>query len=143
MKAVRDLLGDVRKGCLKRGQFVLYICATLALLLMLGLLLTGLAASLAATLEAIVGKPPKWFFYALILPFLALVGFVWANLLAKRARDMGLPGWMTVVVLLILGQVSHYALPEFADRTIGLIVLAGLALIPSDTFRLASTHPSQ
>ncbi len=93
------------------------------------------------------------------LPVIILVGlfclvFLVAklNLLAKRIRDMGLPGWGLVLAITLVSAVLLYLMPYSTDPLTlgnqvngawnGLLLLA-LLLIPSGTFgsRAASPPP--
>lgn len=75
---------------------------------------------------------------------LALLGFgcllfvlAQLNLLAKRIRDMGLPGWSVLLVMALLSAALAYTLPAGSapldPDTQGLLILA-LLLIPSGLF---------
>ena len=57
-----------------------------------------------------------------------------ANILAKRIRDTGLPGWATVfIIMFVTGVISFLVSPDISNVLHTAIVLAFL-LIPSNTF---------
>ena len=83
------------------------------------------------------------------LPAMIIVGIVVAavffaslNLEAKRIRDMGLPGWWTllavwVLSVIIIALLSGFLDPELGNRVssiISAIAFLALVFIPGDTF---------
>jgi uncharacterized membrane protein YhaH (DUF805 family) len=91
---------------------------------------------------------------ALLGPLVLVFGCAKANLLAKRIRDMGLPGWRTLLVIAIaaagLGYAMHASGVPLREslpihRMIGGLLSLGLLLIPSGLFqpRPPAAHPSQ
>ncbi|WP_295387241.1 DUF805 domain-containing protein [uncultured Thiodictyon sp.] len=76
-----------------------------------------------------------------VLVLLGLCGLLFVlaqlNLLAKRIRDMGLPGWSVLLVIALLAAALRYTLPPgggpLDPETHGLLLLA-LLLIPSGLF---------
>ena len=111
----KTLFGDITDGRLRRLQFLGY--SLFLVLLMIGF---GLAVVMAIGAgEQLIGgdlqqaqdKLREWF----TLPFLIVLGlvlfvllFAHLNITAKRIRDIGLPGWWTVLGIAVLtGVVSH------------------------------------
>ena len=57
------------------------------------------------------------------------------NIIAKRARDIGLPGWITAIIIAgLVGMVSQYQ-QSTASGGLGFFILIVLALIPSNALR--------
>lgn len=64
-----------------------------------------------------------------------LFTFVNLNIMAKRARDIGLPGWLTAIVIAGLsGGASQVAGPSASGSVGGLLFLV-LTLLPSNIFK--------
>ena len=64
-----------------------------------------------------------------------LSAFAGLNLQAKRIRDIGLPGWWTVLGLAIAGGVLAYAVSEQAASGLHSLVMLVLLLVPGKTGR--------
>ncbi len=143
--------GDVTSGRLLRLPFVGYLILLQVIMIALGL---GVAASLGVA-ENLVGGDlqeaqtmlrekfgiPVMIGFAI---FFALFIFADLNLKAKRIRDIGLPGWWTLlaalVISIVIGMIVNIALGsnlETSKQVSGIIsAIAFLALlfIPSNTF---------
>jgi uncharacterized membrane protein YhaH (DUF805 family) len=135
------LFGDLASGRLKRLPYLGYTL----LLILAGTVFIFVLASTLGGFEDLYGgdfeQTRKAIRDRITLPALfafvtamVLMGFASFNLLAKRLRDTGLPGWksvlaMTVAALLLTIFVSQ----RFNDILQALISLA-LFVIPSDAF---------
>ncbi len=134
----RDYLGDVASGRLGRGRFILlWLISGIVLFLVLfaALLAFGLLGTAMARIGGDPGQP--LFIDMAPLPLLVamaviVLGYLFANLniVAKRARDIGLPGW-----LIAFGYALVYgATIQLGDQgtTIGagLLIAIVLALVP-------------
>lgn len=53
------------------------------------------------------------------------------NLMAKRIRDIGLPGWWTVLAIIVLGGVISSFVSEAFGSTFHLLVWLALLLVPT------------
>lgn len=141
--------GDVTSGRLQRLPFIGYI--VLLHVLFIVLVLAG-AASLGLA-ENLVGgdltQTQQMLAQKFGLPAMIIIGIVFAavffaslNLGAKRIRDMGLPGWWTLLALwllsvIIIALISGFLDPELGNRVssiISAIEFLALVLIPSNTF---------
>lgn len=141
--------GDVTSGRLQRLPFIGYI--VLLHVLFIVLVLAG-AASLGIA-ENLAGgdltQTQQMLSEKFGLPAMIIVGIVVAavffaslNLDAKRIRDMGLPGWWTllavwVLSVIIIALLTGFLDPELGNRVssiISAIALLALVFIPSDTF---------
>ena len=68
--------------------------------------------------------------------FFLAFAFANLNIIAKRARDTGLPGWITAIVVAgLAGSVSQFTDTAVTSGGIGVILIILLALIPTDQFR--------
>jgi uncharacterized membrane protein YhaH (DUF805 family) len=139
---VNALIGDVKTGRLMRLQYLGY--SLLLSLLMFGF---GLAIALAIGAgEHIIGGDlqqaqdklremftlPLMIVFAVIMPLFVFIGL---NMMAKRIRDIGLPGWWTMLVIIVLGGVVPVAVSSGAGSGFHSLVWIALLLIPTDTFK--------
>jgi uncharacterized membrane protein YhaH (DUF805 family) len=141
--------GDVTSGRLQRLPFIGYI--VLLHVLFIVLVLAG-AASLGIA-ENLVGgdltQTQQMLAEKFGLPAMIIVGIVVAavffaslNLEAKRIRDMGLPGWWTLLAVwifsvILIALLSGFLDPELGNRIssiISAIAFLALVFIPGDTF---------
>ena len=121
---LRELFADLAQGRLQRIPFVLYILAVVIALLPLTLLFATLTGSLAKA----SGINLKWLAY----PYVAVAAFVMGNLTAKRLRDIGLPGWATLVGLGLFGAAVDYFVSG-AEWVFGPMFWLTVFFVPSDT----------
>lgn len=140
----RDYFGALATGRIGRGRFVLLTVALVGLLLAAMIVLVtalGFASDIfsgdldaaSSRLAASVGVPAVVGLVAIGLG----VTFANANIVAKRARDMGLPGWPVAVVHLILSGGATQAGEGTAG--LGLVLFVLLALVPSGQFARRGT----
>ena len=142
---INVLFGDVKTGRLMRLQYLGY--SLLLSFLMLGF---GLAIVLAIGAgEHIIGGDlqqaqdklremftlPFMIVFAVVMPLFVFAGF---NLLSKRIRDIGLPGWWTLLVIVVLESVASYAVSNEVGSGLHSLVWIVLLLIPTDTFKGSS-----
>ena len=133
--------GDFSNGRLLRlpylGYIVLliilwigFIFATVAAIGAAEHILGGDLAEAQAVLTKSLGIP-----YMIILGLVLLALFVASfNMMAKRARDMGLPGWMFVIGFLIVIWLVSFYVSDNAGSGLSSIVGLALLLLPSNTF---------
>ncbi len=147
----KTYFGDVTSGYLQRLSFIGYIVLLYVLffaLMLAGAASLGLAENLIggdlqetqAMLQKKLGIP------VVITIAVSLFLFIFAtlNLKAKRIRDMGLPGWWTllavwiisVIILVIVNVVagSDPVLSKTISSAMSAIGVLALIFIPSDTF---------
>ena len=137
----RVLLGDVRDGRLQRLPYLGYWL--LLMLLMFGFMLAmGLAAGvgehiISGDLQAAQEKLRDWFALPAMLVMMVampLFFFMEANIMAKRIRDIGLPGWWVVLAIVLLtGSLSYMLSPQVSNGAQTLIWVL-LLLIPTGAF---------
>ena len=147
---LRAYFGDFTTGRLTRLPFLGFLLLLSVLFVLYGL---GIAFGLGAAEHLLRGDLPAAqadLLEHLGLPAIVLLGlFVLAfalakwNLIAKRIRDMGLPGWWVLLVIVLAdaglasamhagGESMGRALP--IHGLIGVIISFGLLLIPSGLF---------
>ena len=139
---VSDYWGEFANGRLGRQRFILlwvilviaFIAFGMAVGASLGLaenMIGGSVAEAQAYLEKSFSLPA-----ILLVVAVAILAFVAKlNIIAKRARDIGLPGWITAIVIAgLFGLVSQY---DQSARIggLGFFVLIVLALIPTNALR--------
>jgi uncharacterized membrane protein YhaH (DUF805 family) len=139
------LLADVRRGCLSRLPYLGY--SLLIMALMLGF---GIAIAVAAGVgEQLVGgdlqqaqdKLREWFTLPailLIVLVMSLLLFMSANIMAKRVRDIGLPGWWTVAALIVLSAMVTYWISDEAGNGLHTIVWIAMLLVPGSAVSSAA-----
>lgn len=141
---LKDYFGDVRMGRLKTSRFVVLWVMLVVFFVLVGLLLgagIGIAehvvggdlATAQASLREQLAMPA---IIAVAIGFILLV-FAKLNIVAKRARDIGLPGWLTAIVIAgLVGGTSRLA-PGAAAGGLGMLLLIVLAFVPTDALRRA------
>ena len=148
---LKSYFGDVKSGRLQRLPFLGYF---ILLQIIMVAIAVGIGAGIGAA-ESLVGGDLQQaqemlrtrFGIPVIILLAILFGalfFAMLNLEAKRIRDMGLPGWWTLlavaVISIILGVLYNLlvgAEPQTSSQSSGafsMIILLALLLIPSDTF---------
>ena len=135
------LFGDISNVRLMRLPYLGYS-------LLIDLLVIGFVFAVVLTIgagEQIIGGNlqqaqdmlQKWF----TLPFFIVIGlfmlsFVYAgfNIMAKRIRDIGLPGWWVLLAIIVLESVVTYTVSQQAGGNSHILITVVLLLIPSNTF---------
>jgi uncharacterized membrane protein YhaH (DUF805 family) len=130
--------GDITNGRLQRLSYLGY-----SLLLTVALFGIGLVIVLAIGAgEHIIGgnlqqaqdKLRVWFTMPFFFAFgLASFLFLFAavNIMAKRIRDIGLPGWWMVLAIFVLEGIASYTIEEQAGSGMHTLVWLALLLIPT------------
>ena len=136
------LFGEVTKGRLMRLQYLGYS------LLLVFLMIAFVAAVILAIgagehliggdLKLAQNKLREWF----TLPFIVIFGLVSAslvfggvNMMAKRIRDIGLPGWWMVLAITVLECILSYAVSKQAGSGLYPLILVVLMLIPTNAIK--------
>lgn len=125
MRIVKLLFWEGRTGRVGRLAFVGCSAAIWALLYGVGLLMPG-----PITDEELLSPNELHIIAIAVLGVLSLI--VTLNLAAKRFRDMGAPGWWALLGVTLLNTVLIFTVPGLAYPWFGFIVLALLALAPTD-----------
>ena len=133
------LFGDITTGRLMRLSYLGY-----SLLLALSVIGLGLAIGLAIGAgEHLIGgniqqaqdRLREWF----TLPFFIVFGLVSAlfafggmNIMAKRIRDIGLPGWWTVLVIIVLEGIISFIVSGQVSSSLHILIWIALLLLPTN-----------
>lgn len=136
----QTLFGDVQNGRLKRLPFVGWYLVVLLLALVAAFLIGIAIAATAqvagggmADMETAKAMLVERFGPVGIVVTVAVFAVLWLadlNLMAKRFRDMGLPGWWTLLgVLLASGLLAQ--LGQGLATTFSLLVLIVLVSVPT------------
>lgn len=143
------LFKEIKTGQLRRmaflGYWVLLILASLGFVMALAFSIGIGEQLLGGDLAQAQDKLRGWFALPAMIAFMGFmlaVGFAQLNIVAKRIRHMGLPGWWTVLAIgvaklaiaVIVGALVGQAAGEQAGNIVGLIVALSLLFIPGGTF---------
>ena len=126
---LKALFGDVHNGRLMRLQYVGYS-------LLLSLLMVGVGLAVVAAIgigEDFIGgdlqQAKELLRERVTLPYMIVFAaatllfmFVGANIMAKRIRNIGLPGWWSVLGLLVLFTVMNYAVSDHVSSILQSLV---------------------
>ena len=138
---LKALFGDVHNGRLMRLQYVGYS-------LLLSLLMLGFGFAVVVTIglgEDFIGgdlqQAQEILRERFTLPYMVVFAvatllfmFAGANIMAKRIRDIGLPGWWSVLALLVLFTALSYAVSDHVSSILQSLVWLVLSLIPGNAF---------
>ena len=140
------LLGNVRHGRLARLPYLGYSLLILALMLGFGIALAVAAGVgeqlIGGDLQQAQDKLREWFAMPVILLtvlVMSLLLFMSANIMAKRLRDIGLPGWLMVAAVVVLTAMVTYWVSDDAGNGLHTLVWVVLLLVPGNTVSAAAT----
>ena len=136
---IKALFGDVKTGRLMRLPYLGY--SVLLSLLMIGFGFAVVAAIGAG--EHIIGGDlqqaqdqlremftlPVMLVMAVVMPLFVFIG---ANIMAKRIRDIGLPGWWMVLAIFIISGVVSYMISNEVSSALNTLIWVVLVLVPSN-----------
>ena len=135
------LFGDISNGRLMRLPYLGY--SLLIDLLVIGFVIAVILTigageqTIGGNLQQAQDMLREWF----TLPFFIVFGlfmllFVYAgfNIMAKRIRDIGLPGWWVLLAIIVLESVVTYTVSQQAGGNSHILITVVLLLIPSNTF---------
>ncbi len=136
-----DYFTGLSDGRLRSGPFIIRWLILLAVFFGIAIgigaaiggierIMGGSVAALRTILAENLGGPVAVLVLLMILVFV----FAHLNITAKRARDVGLPGWLTAIVI---GALSGGATQIAADGMggLGLLLVIILAFLPTDMLR--------
>lgn len=69
-------------------------------------------------------------FIMIFIPFILLIIYGSLNVVAKRIRDMGFPGWITLIITGILVMVISFYVSEDMSNLFGIIFALLLLFVP-------------
>ncbi len=135
------IFGDVAKGQLLRlpylGYSVLLFVLMFVFMISIGFMIGGAEQMMGGDIQQAQDKLRGW----LTLPFMIIfsiimAGFLFAglNIMAKRIRSIGLPGWWSIVVVLVIGVIVTAFVSQQAGSGLNTLIWLALLLIPAKTF---------
>ncbi|MCG6898017.1 MAG: DUF805 domain-containing protein [Thiocapsa sp.] len=138
---IKTFFGDIADGRLARlpylGHWVLLSLAVLVLLFGIGAAIGVGEQLIGGDLQQAQAKLREWFtlpFFVLLGLVVAVVFFAGANLTAKRIRDIGLPGWWSVLAIALLVGIVTGTVSEQVGSSVQLAIWLALVLVPSNVF---------
>jgi uncharacterized membrane protein YhaH (DUF805 family) len=141
----KALFGEVKIGRLMRLPYLGY--SVLLSLLMFGF---GLAVVMAIGAgEHIIGGDlqqaqdrlremftlPAMLVFAVVMPLFVFIG---ANIMAKRIRDIGLPGWWMVLAIFVISAVVSYMISDEVSSGLNTLIWVVILLVPSNALAKGS-----
>jgi uncharacterized membrane protein YhaH (DUF805 family) len=103
---VDDYFGSVISGRLRTQRFIILWFVLMIAFVVLGFLIgvsIGIAERLTggdlATAQKLLAETLGVPDIVAVLVIFVLLGFAKLNIIAKRARDIGMPGWLTAIIL--------------------------------------------
>ncbi len=133
--------GEIKTGRLLRLSYLGY--ALLMQLLVIAMVLAFIVA-IGASENLIDGDFQQiqdilraWFSVPFIIVCgigMVLFGFAGFNLMAKRIRDTGLPGWWTLLAILVVEVIVSIFISQETSANLHIFLTIVLLLIPADTF---------
>lgn len=143
---LKDYFQEIKTGKLGRKRFiilwimmfVIMIVAMIGVGVSFGVAEHIVGGDLAAAQDKLRGA---FAIPAIIIFALVVIAFIFANLniVAKRARDVGLPGWISSIVITLLSGGGHQVAGSGGGGGIGALLLLILAFIPTNQFRKKSS----
>ena len=73
---------------------------------------------------------PAMIVFAVIMP---LFLFMAANIMAKRIRDIGLPGWWSVLAIIVITGIVSYMVSNEVSNGLSTLIWGVLLLVPSNS----------
>jgi len=137
---INTLVGDINTGRLLRLQYIGY--SLVLLLMVMGFVFFTILAIGAGehlfngNLQEAQAQLQDWFSLPFILAFgvfMIVLLFSSMNIMAKRIRDIGLPGWITVFGVMILEGIVSVVISEESGSSLHTVVWLLLVLVPSNT----------
>lgn len=133
------LLGDVRDGRLQRLPYLGYSVLVVVLILGFGIAVAVIAGVgeqiIGGDIQAAQDRLREWFALPamlLIMVVMVLFLFMSANLMAKRIRDIGWPGWWGVLGIVVLTGIVSSLISEEAGNGLHTLFWVLLLLIPGN-----------
>lgn len=125
--------GRVDRRAFARGLVLLACLLTVGAVVFLALFTFAeqLSAGGAVVGFALVAQLIGFTVAATLAVVLSVLGFAFANLTAKRMRDLGLPGWAALAIATMLGTAFSLGTPFIAAASYVAAVWAVLLFMPS------------
>jgi len=137
---IKALFGELRHGRIARLPYLGYGILIGVMFALLGVVLGFAYAVISAALGGgqerqaltyMMDTPNVIYMVLVMLLIVVPVMFAGSNLQAKRWRDIGLPGWTTVAVVILIGALLRLVGWEQIEFGFGLLMGIGLLFIPS------------
>lgn len=136
---LKILFGQITTGRLTRLPYFGYTLLLAALFIGFALIVVFLIGAgeqlIGGDLQQAQAKLAKWFARPFMIVFalvVALIALAWVNILAKRIRDIGLPGWWSVVAIIVLTALVSVAASEQASSILHGLITVALLVIPTN-----------
>jgi uncharacterized membrane protein YhaH (DUF805 family) len=136
----KTLFGDVQTGRLLRLPYLGYSLLLSVLMIVIGLGLAFAAGVgehlIAGDLEAAQAHMSENFNLTVVLLFIVvsvLFLFAGCNIMAKRLRDIGLPGWWMVLAIIILTGAVSVMVSDEASNILQTVIWIVLLLVPGNS----------
>lgn len=130
------LWGNIQHGQLARLPYLGFSLLIGLVLILLGLsvMMLGNGIEQAADLESGISLTLSLPEFTLLLVVAAVMGFAGVNLMAKRLRHIGLPGWPTTLALTLLVAAVGIGWSLFGAIGFQFLIWLTLLCLPKGTF---------
>ncbi len=136
---IGDYFGSALSGRLQTKRFIILWLALMLAFAAFGLLIGASIGVAERLIGGDLATAQKLLIEKLGLPaiigvFVIFILFAFAklNIIAKRARDIGMPGWLTAILLAGLIGGSTQAVGQASAGGIGMLLLIVLAFVPTN-----------
>jgi len=136
---INTLLKEIKTGRLLRLQYLGYsLFISLLVVVFVAAVVFAIGAGehiLGGNLQDAQNQLREWFtlpFMIVFGIFMASILFIGFNLMAKRIRDIGLPGWWSILVIMIISGVLSYAVSQQASSGFHTLIWILLVLVPTN-----------
>lgn len=136
---IRAFFLDIRDGKLKRLPFLGYsiLLQVLGMLFIFGIVavIAGAETVMGGDLseaQAVLRKTFAGPAIVVMIGFFAATVFISLNLAAKRLRDIGLPGWLSVLAIAVITIAVSLLVSHESAQSLGYVTLIALVLPPSN-----------
>jgi len=133
--------GEIKTGRLLRLSYLGYtLLMQLLVIAMVLAFIVAIGASenlIGGDFQQIQDMLRAWFSVPFIIVFgigMVLFGFAGFNLMAKRIRDTGLPGWWTLLAILVVEIIVSIIISQETSANLHIFLTIVLLLVPADTF---------
>jgi len=136
---INTLFKDIKNGRLLRLQYLGYsilICLIVIIFLASLVFAIGLGEHLlSGNFQEVQNQIQEWFtlpFLIIFVLFIVVLLFMSANIMSKRIRDIGLPGWWSILVIIIASMILSILVSEQASQVMHSVIWILLILVPTN-----------
>jgi uncharacterized membrane protein YhaH (DUF805 family) len=140
MRMFKALFGDIQAGRLLRLPYLGYSILISVLMIVFGLALAFAAGVgehlISGDMEAAQLHMSENFSIVTVLLFIVvsvLFLFAGCNIMAKRLRDIGLPGWWMVLAIVVVTGAVAVMVSDEASNILQTVIWIVLLLVPSNS----------